>query len=217
VLELVDDHDTDCATVVLVHGLYMHGLAMAPLKHMLGRCGFRCRAFSYPSLRKGTSENADRLARFLRSIDAPVVNFVCHSLGGLVVRTMLLRSSWDRPGRVLTLGTPHLGCHVAKRLGSNPATAWMVGHSLDHGLDGDVAAWPKGREVATIAGDKAVGVGRLVPGLAKPNDGTVALAETNLGPDYPRAVLPVSHSSMLLSSKVGDYACAYLKTGRFPG
>jgi hypothetical protein len=214
--ELVDDHDTENATVVLVHGLYMHGLVMVPLRHMLGKCGFRCQTFSYPSLRKGVPECADRLTRFLGSVDTPVVHFVCHSLGGLVVRTMLLRSSWDKPGRVLTLGTPHLGCHVAKRLGSSPATAWMVGHSLEHGLDGDVAAWPKGREVATIAGDKPVGLGRLVPGLAKPNDGTVAQAETDLGPDYPRAVLPVSHSSMLLSRSVGDYSCAYLKTGYFP-
>lgn len=213
---MVGDHDTDNATVVLVHGLYMHGLAMVPLKRMLGACGFRCRTFSYPSLRKSVLEDADRLSRYLRIIDAPIVHFVCHSLGGLVVRTMLSRSSWERPGRILTLGTPHLGCHVAKQLGSNPASAWMVGKSLVHGLDGDVPAWPKGRKVATIAGDKPIGLGRLVPGLPKPNDGTVALAETDLGPDYPRAVLPVSHSSMLMSRTVGDYACVYLKTGRFP-
>lgn len=214
---MIAGRDTEDTTVILVHGLYMHGLVMVALKHMLGGCGFRCRPFSYPSLRKSVAENADRLSRYLQTIDAPVVHFVCHSLGGLVVRTMLLRSSWERPGRILNLGTPHLGCHVAKRLGSNPASAWMVGNSLVHGLDGDVAPWPKAREVATIAGDKPVGLGRLVPGLAKPNDGTVALAETDLGPDYPRAVLPVSHSSMLLSRRVGEYACAYLKTGHFPG
>lgn len=213
---MVAGRDEDNAIVVLVHGLYMHGLVMRPLKHMLGKCGFRCRQFSYPSVRKSAPENADRLWRYLKTIDAPVVHFVCHSLGGLVVRTMMLQSSWQRPGRVLTLGTPHLGCHVAKRLGGSRACAWMVGDSLDHGLDGDMAAWPKGREVATIAGDRPVGLGRLVPGLPMPNDGTVALAETDLGPGYPRAVLPVSHSSMLLSRSVGEYACAYLKTGRFP-
>ena len=198
------------ALVVLVHGLYMHGLVMVPLMLMLGGCGFRCRLFSYPSLRKDTLENAGRLSRFLQRVDAPVVHFLCHSLGGLVVRAMLAQSSSDRPGRVLTLGTPHLGCHVAERLGSSAPTAWMVGKGLRHGLDGDLPPWPSGREVATIAGDRAVGLGRLVPGLPKPNDGTVALAETDLGPGYPRAVLPVSHSSMLLSRTVGRYACAYL-------
>lgn len=208
--------DPEDSLVILVHGLYMHGLAMLPLARMLRGCGFACRRFSYPSLRGSVPENADRLAGFLQAIDAPVVHFVCHSLGGSVVRTMLSRSEWRRPGRVLTLGTPHRGCHVATRLASKPAFAWMVGASVAQGLDGKLPAWPEGREVATIAGNTPVGVGRLVPGLPKPNDGTVALAETDLGPEYPRAVLPVSHSAMLVSRTVGAYACAYLKSGRFP-
>ncbi len=203
--------------VILVHGLYMHGVAMLPLRRRLGACGFHARQFSYPSLRLSVAENAARLARSLRDVDTPVVHFLCHSLGGLVVRSMLLESSWQRPGRVLTLGTPHLGCYVARRLGANPALAWILGNSLRHGLDGDIPPWPRGREVATIAGDKALGAGRVVPGLPKPNDGTVAVAETVLGPDYPHTILAVTHSSMLISRRVADYVCAYLKTGHFPG
>ena len=56
-----------------------------------------------------------------------------------------------------------------------------------------------------------------MPGLPKPNDGVIALPETDLGDGYPRAVLPVNHSAMLISRTVADYACRYLKTGRFPG
>ena len=211
------DNRVEGELVILVHGLYMHGIAMWPLRWRLDGCGFRARQFSYPSLGSSVAENAARLARSLRDVDSPVVHFLCHSLGGLVVRAMLLQSSWQRPGRVLTLGTPHLGCYVAMRLGAKPALAWMLGNSLRHGLDGDIPPWPDGREVATIAGNKALGAGRLVPGLPKPNDGTVAVAETVLGPDYPHAVLAVTHSSMLISRRVADYACAYLKTGHFPG
>ena len=202
--------------MVIVHGLYMHGVAMLLLQRRLGACGFRCKRFSYSSLRSSTEENAADLAQYLRDIDTPVVHFLCHSLGGLVVRAMLVQSSWQRPGRVLTLGTPHLGCHVAKRLGASSVLAALVGKSLVHGLDGDLPPWPRGREVATIAGDTAVGIGRLVPGLPKPNDGTVALAETNLGPGYPRAILPVSHTGMLFSRSVAQYACSYLQSGRLP-
>jgi hypothetical protein len=202
--------------VVIVHGLYMHGLAMLPLQRRLGACGFHCRQFSYPSLRLTVAQNAARLAQILCGIDTPVVHFLCHSLGGLVVRAMLVQSSWQRPGRVLTLGTPHLGSFVAKRLGASSVFGPIVGNSLVHGLDGDLPPWPDEREVATIAGDKAVGMGRLVPGLPKPNDGTVALAETDLGPGFPRVVLPVSHTSMLFSRSVASYACCYLESGRFP-
>lgn len=211
-----EHQQTEGELVVLVHGLYMHGVVMLPLQRRLGACGFRCRNFSYPSLRLSVAENAARLESGLRDMDAPVVHFLCHSLGGLVVRTMLLQFSWQRPGRVLTLGTPHLGCYVAKQLGANSSFAWMLGKSLVHGLDGDLPPWPAGRDVATIAGDKPVGAGRAVPGLARPNDGTVALAETELGPDYPHVVLGVTHTSMLFSRRVAAYACAYLKTGRFP-
>ena len=202
--------------MIIVHGLYMHGVVMVPLDRRLTDCGFQCKRFSYPSLRSSVEDNARDLLRYLHHIDTPVVHFVCHSLGGLVVRAMLVESAWQRPGRVLTLATPHLGCHVAKRLGANAAFAPLVGKSLMHGLDGDLPSWPTAREVATIAGTTAVGAGRMVPGLPKPNDGTVALAETDLGPDYPRAVLPVSHTSMLFSRTVADYACSYLQTGRFP-
>jgi len=214
---MADDDRVEGELVILVHGLYMHGLAMLPLQRRLNACGFHCRRFTYPSLRSSVAENAARLARSLRDIDAPAMHFLCHSLGGLVVRNMLRESSWQRPGRVLTLGTPHLGSHVARRLGGNPALAWILGNSLRHGLDGDIPPWPGDREVATIAGDKALGAGRLVPELPKPNDGTVAVAETVLGGGYPHVVLAVTHSSMLISRRVADYACAYLKTGHFPG
>lgn len=202
--------------VILVHGLYMHGIAMMPLQYRLGAYGFDCRRFSYPSVRKSVQDNAAALFDFLRDIDTPIVHFLCHSLGGLVVRTMLLQSSWGRPGRVLTLGTPHLGCHVAKRLGANRALAWVVGKSLRNGLDGDLPPWPDDCEVATIAGDKPVGLGRIVRDLPKPNDGTVAVAETELGPGYPHAVLRETHSSILVSRRVAEYASAYFKTGTFP-
>ena len=201
--------------VVLVHGLYMHGIVMWPLQRRLEQCGFSCRRFSYPSVRRSVAENAARLSANLAEVQAPVVHFLCHSLGGLVVRSMLLRSGWQRPGRVLTLGTPHLGCYVAKRLGASAVLAPLLGASLVHGLDGDLPPWPPGREVGTIAGNEPVGAGRMVPGLPKPNDGTVALAETRLGADFPHRVLPVTHTSMLFSRRVADEACVYLNTGRF--
>jgi hypothetical protein len=206
---------TQAELVVLVHGLYMHGIVMWPLQRWLEQCGFSCRRFSYPSMRRSVAENAARLAASLGNVEAPVVHFLCHSLGGLVVRTMLLQTGWQRPGRIVTLGTPHLGCYVAKRLGASAVLAPLIGASLAHGLDGDLPPWPPGREVGTIAGNESMGAGRVVPGLPRPNDGTVAVAETRLGADFPHTVLPVTHSSMLFSRQVAEQACVYLKTGSF--
>jgi len=195
----------------------MHGVTMLALEHRLKARGFCCRRFSYPSVRKSVPENASRLRSYLRGVEAPVVHFLCHSLGGLVVRTMLLESDWQRPGRVLTLGTPHLGCHVAKRLAAIPSVAWILGRSFVHGLDGDLPPWPQGRAVATIAGDVSVGAGRVVRDLPKPNDGTVAVTETVLGPGFPHVVIPETHTSLLLSRIAARYACTYFDSGVLPG
>lgn len=205
------------STVLLVHGLYMHGITMLAFDRRLRACGFACRRFSYPSVRKSVAENASRLERYLRDVDTPVVHFLCHSLGGLVVRSMLLESGWRRPGRVLTLGTPHLGCHVAKRLAAAPGLAWLLGSSFVHGLDGDLPPWPKDRQVATIAGDVCFGAGRVVRDLPKPNDGTVAVKETMLGHGYPHVTLRETHTSLLFSRLAARYACAYFADGTFPG
>ena len=213
---IATDRDANARVVLLVHGLYMHGVAMLALAHRLKACGFRCRLFSYPSLSRSVPENALRLARHLHTVDAPEVHFLCHSLGGLVVRAMMHECGWHRPGRVLTLGTPHLGCHVAKRLAGASWLGWLLGRSFVHGLDGDLPPWPHGREVATIAGDVPVGAGRVVRDLPKPNDGTVALAETVLGPGFPHVVMAQTHTSLLFSRRVARYACAYFATGAFP-
>ena len=211
------ERSADASMVVLVHGLYMHGLAMLALERRLEACGFPCRRFNYPSVKKSVAENASRLERYLRDIDAPVVHFLCHSLGGLVVRAMLLQSDWQRPGRVLTLGTPHLGCHVAKRLAAAPSIAWLLGKSFVHGLDGDLPPWPGDRQVATIVGDVPVGAGRVVRDLAKPNDGTVAVKETVLGPGYPHVVIGETHTSLLFSRRAARFACTYFANGHLPG
>ena len=207
-----DNHET----VVLVHGLYMRAYAMWPLKYRLSDCGFQCRAFSYPSFWATVAENTTALSRFLDRLDAPIVHYVCHSLGGIVVRNLFHRYPRQRPGRVLALGTPHEGSYVARSVRGVHALKWLLGKSVEHGLDGDLPWWPEDREIGTIAGDLPIGAGRLVPGLPTPNDGAVAVAETRVPDESPHVVLSVTHSGMLLSRRVAECACHYLKTGRFP-
>ena len=58
-------------TVILVHGLWVHGIAMELMRRRVARCGFRALAYSYPSMRLTLAENAERLARFCRDVAAP--------------------------------------------------------------------------------------------------------------------------------------------------
>ncbi|QKQ27472.1 hypothetical protein [Candidatus Reidiella endopervernicosa] len=118
------------------------------------------------------------------------------------------------PGRVVTLGTPHQGSYVARRFDNNLVGRVLLGHSRgvlteqDHG-------WSLDRELGVIAGSRSVGVGLLVPGLAKPNDGTVAVVETRLEGMSDHLVLVTTHMGLLGSAEAAAQCCHFLKNGDF--
>lgn len=205
------------ATVVLVHGLLMPAFVMALLARRLRRCGFRTALFGCRPRREGVAGAAARLHAFAIRQSGASVHFVAHSLGGLVVRQLFHDFPGQRPGRVVTLGTPHTGSVVARRLVSRWWGRWLLGRSFAHGLSGEVPPWGGRRELGVIAGSRAVGVGRLFAPLPLPNDGTVAVAETGLGEASARRVLPVSHTQLLVSAQVAREVCCFLHQGRFLG
>lgn len=200
--------------VVLVHGIWMTGIDLWLLAKRLRAAGFDTHVFSYASLRRSPAANADALQRWLERIDAEVVHFVGHSLGGLVLLHLFDRHPQQRPGRLLLLGTPVLGSALAGRLSRHRAGRMVVGRAVERGLLGGAPSWRSEREAGVIAGDRAFGVGKLLGGLPHRNDGTVEVAETRL-PGAAHCVLPVSHSGMVLSPQVAKTAIKFLRHGRF--
>jgi pimeloyl-ACP methyl ester carboxylesterase len=200
-------------TVVLIHGLYLHGFCMSLLARRLRRAGYRTLFFSYPSLGKTVPDSAHLLAQRLADLNLPVVHFVAHSLGGLVVRYLVAAMPTLPPGRVVTLGTPHQGSQVARVLSSSK---WrrVLGRS-EQGLLGELPPWPAERELGSLAGTLNVGVGKWITPIAEPADGTVTVAETRLPGMTDHISLPVSHTAMLLSPTVAVQVRHFLATGRF--
>ena len=203
------------ATVVLVHGLWMNGMEMSLLRRRIDRCGFSTRIFSYASVGATLAENAARLQRFVTSLDADVVHFIGHSLGGLVILQLFRDYPRQRSGRVVLLGTPVTGSRVAARLGRNAFARRLFGRSLDQGLLGNGPAWAGGRDLGIVAGTLSMGFGRWVTALPGPSDGTVAFCETQLAGATDRYTAPVTHMGLIFSSRVAARVCAFLKTGRF--
>jgi len=74
---------------------------------------------------------------------------------------------------------------------------------------------PAAVEIGLIAGTLSIGIGRLFPGLAQPNDGIVALRETALPEARATVVLDVNHSGMLISRACAEQVASFLETGRF--
>ncbi len=74
---------------------------------------------------------------------------------------------------------------------------------------------PPGTEAGIIASTRSLGLGGLLGGLPRPNDGTVAVAETRLPGASDFITLPVTHSGMLLSAACAAQVAHFLAQGRF--
>jgi len=202
--------------VVLIHGIWMNGWEMLYLRRRLQGCGFVCHRYHYQSLVQTPQISAARLAAFVKTIDADIVHLVAHSMGGIVVLHLFERDPQQKPGRVLMLGTPIKGSVVARRVHRFVVTRPLLGRSFRRGLLGDVPRWKGGRELGMIAGSRGIGIAALVfGGLQRPNDGTVALSETQSPTIDVHLTVPYSHVGMLFSSRVAQAVCRFLRDGCF--
>jgi pimeloyl-ACP methyl ester carboxylesterase len=197
--------------VVLIHGIWMTGLEMLPLQRRLRQEGLEAHIFHYHSLIWPPARNARLLNDYLRALDADIVHLVAHSLGGLVLLHLFDRNPEQKPGRVLMLGSPLQGSHVARKLSRYFFTRPLIGRSIERGLLGDAPRWKGQRKLIMIAGDRGFGVGSLVGGLPRPNDGTVSLEETQSTAVNLHLRVPYSHFRMLVARNVLDTIVACLR------
>ena len=212
-------------TVLFVHGLWTTGAESLLMKHRLAHHGWSLRIFPYSSLAESMDQVARRCARYALALAqrtlAPV-HLVGHSLGGIVIYRMFEmgvladdRFSGDFC-RVVFMGTPVRGSQSARALsGFGPARRLLGavgGAVLAQGVPG---RWPYRAQLGIIAGTKPHGLGGLVTRLEGPNDGTVAVAETELEGATDRCVLPVGHIGMCFSTLVAEQIAAFFDHCRF--
>ena len=200
--------------IILVHGLWFGAWSLAQMARRLKRSGMPVYRFGYRSTRGCLDEHAEMLYRFARRNRCEQRHFVGHSLGGLVVLRMLMAHGDIEPGRVVFLGSPLKGSHVAKKAGRLPGAMSLLG-SMHETLKQGYEEFPGNREMGMIAGNRPIGLGWLVGGMGGPGDGTVALDETRAGWLKEHRVLPVTHTGMIFSPGVAELAARFLQTGTF--
>ena len=144
------------------------------------------------------------------------MHVVAHSLGGVVALAALRDHPDARVRRVVLLGSPLAGSASGRSLAAKRWGAPLLGTT--RALWGDMPRLeiPPGVEVGAIAGERRLGLGRLI-GLAVPlpNDGVIAIEETKHPQLADHLVMRVAHSEMLVSSAVARQAAAFLESGRF--
>lgn len=204
--------------VVLVHGLWMPGLVMAPLAARLGQSGLNCHLFAYRGRARPLDVHAGSLLKFAHARAPAGAHFVGHSLGGLVVLRALKAEPGLRAGRTVLLGAPVRGNEAGRRLSRFRFGRWLLGSSASLWAEEteNNACWTRDEPLGVIAGTRPLGLGPLIARLRGPNDGVVRVEETTVPGMTQRILLPVSHSGMLLSGSVARRVEAFLRLGRFP-
>ena len=71
------------------------------------------------------------------------------------------------------------------------------------------------KALGVLAGTTPVGLGRVFGALPGANDGVVRVEETEVDGMRERIVLPVAHSTMLVSARVAAQAVSFLADARF--
>ena len=204
--------------VVLVHGLFLHGIATKYLAIWLNKAGYTTSEFSYRSVLKDLDENSRLLKEHLDSIDANTVHAVGHSLGGVLIQHTYSINDIQKPGRVVALGSPFLGSKVAGYFRKHPVSAAMLGKSIASVADSEHRQWNSKHELGIIAGTSAIGLGSIFTSVLKgANDGTVAVSETLLPGRKQHITVPVSHTKLIYSQRVSQKVISFLKTGSFEG
>jgi len=192
--------------VVVLHGLYMSGFVMRPLCSRLEKEGLSILNLSYNTLTPDRETIFKQIDAFISDKETALV---CHSMGGLVARAYLEAhsSQSENVTKVITLGTPHKGSHIAHQMQQKGFEVFLK-NSVEFLLskNGD---WPFKAKLYSIAGDLPLG---LMPLIAKgsQSDGTVLLDETKLNGMAEHKVFHLSHTAMIYSRQVMNYIVGLL-------
>ena len=188
---------------------------MKPISRYLSTHGHECRQFSYHSVRRTPKENALMLGQFVDKLDADIIHFVGHSLGGIILLHYFQIFDTAKPGRVVMLGTPLSGSNVARHVSKNNFIKTSMLGASAKSLLGNVPVWKGTRPLAVFAGTYGTGVGKILgASLDKPNDGTVAVSETKIDNCTLHIQVPYSHTGMLLAKPVAAAVDEFLCIGQ---
>ncbi len=204
---------------IVIHGIVRSSKSMSKIRARLEKDGYTVVSFDYPSTRVPITESAEYLHKVIESLEGiEQIDFVVHSMGGLVVRAYLHKHHDKRIGRMVMMGVPNLGAEMADKFQKNlifRAVLGPAGQQLVTDADGLIATLPvPDFEFGVIAGSRGTesGYNPLIPG---DDDGTVRLESTRLAGAADFITVRSLHSMMMRNAEAIECSARFLKEGHF--